>query len=260
MSDMSQGIANLSPEEKRALLAQMLAKKANQPKTAPASFSQERMWLLQQLNPDSAALNLPLTLRMRGQLDQAALQRSLNEIVRRHETLRTAFVVVEGQPAQIITPSLNQPLQVVDLRDLAESNREAKAHAVLNEATLRTFDLTQAPLMRVLLIQTGDTDFTLHLVLHHTICDGWSMTVLARELSVLYEAFASGQPSPLPEPVIQYADFCRWQRQWLQGDELAEPTGLLAQATPGQPSDLGIADRSSAPLRSDLSRRACVWH
>src|SRR5512143_3668720 len=134
MSDLGQSITNLSPEEKRALLAQLLAKKANQPKTAPASFSQERMWLLQQLNPASAALNLPLTLRMKGQLDQAALQHSLNEIVRRHETLRTAFVVVEGQPVQIIMPSLHQPMHVVDLRHLAEAERATEFHALLNEA------------------------------------------------------------------------------------------------------------------------------
>jgi amino acid adenylation domain-containing protein len=240
MSDMSRNLANLSPEEKRALLAQLLTKKASQPKTAPVSFSQERMWLLQQLNPASAALNLPLTLRLTGQLDQAVLQRSLNEIIWRHETLRTAFVVVEGQPTQFITPGLNLPMPVIDLRDLAEAQREAKVQALLNEATLRQFDLSQAPLMRVLLIQTDDTDFTLHLVLHHTICDGWAMTVLARELSALYGAFASGQPSPLPELAIQYADYCCWQRQWLQSDGPASQLAYWRQQLQGSPSILEL--------------------
>jgi amino acid adenylation domain-containing protein len=240
MSDVGQSVANLSPEEKRALLAKMLVKKANQLQTAPASFAQTRMWLLQQLNPESSALNLPLTLRMAGQIDQAALQHSLSEIVRRHATLRTALVAVEGQPTQRIMPNLSLPLQIIDLRDLAESDRAAKTQSLLDEATLCTFDLTQAPLMRALLIQTGDADSTLHLVLHHTICDGWSMTVLARELSALYGAFVSGQPSPLPEPPIQYADFCRWQHQVLQGDELADQLAYWRKQLQGSPPILEL--------------------
>jgi amino acid adenylation domain-containing protein len=240
MRDESLNIANLSPEEKRALLAKMLAQKASQPKTAPTSFAQARMWLLQQLNPESIALNLPLTLRMTGQLDQAALQRSLNEIARRHATLRTALEAVEGQPTQLITPDLGMPIQIIDLRALSQSDRAARTQSLLNEATLRVFDLTQAPLMRALLIQTGDTASTLHLVLHHTICDGWSMTVLARELSALYGAFVSGQPSPLPELTVQYADFCRWQHQVLQGDELADQLAYWRKQLQGSPPILEL--------------------
>ncbi len=262
---MSNRVAGLSAEEKRALLAEMLAKKAGQLKTAPASFAQERMWLLQQLNPDSIALHLPLTLHMTGRLDQAALQRSLNEIVRRHATLRTALVAVEGQPVQRIAPRLNLPLHSVDLRDLPEADRAAEAQATLDEATLRAFDLTQAPLVRALLVQTSAREFILHLVLHHTICDGWSMTVLARELSALYAAFASGQQSPLPEPAIQYADFCRWQRQSLQADELADQLAYWRKQLHGSPPVLELpidhprpvvqnvhGERVSGALSSDL--------
>ena len=262
---MSNRVAGLSAEEKRALLAEMLAKKAGQLKTAPASFAQERMWLLQQLNPDSIALHLPLTLHMTGRLDQAALQRSLNEIVRRHATLRTALVAVEGQPVQRIAPRLNLPLHSVDLRDLPEADRAAEAQATLDEATLRAFDLTQAPLVRALLVQTSAREFILHLVLHHTICDGWSMTVLARELSALYAAFAAGQPSPLPEPAIQYADFCRWQRQSLQADELADQLAYWRKQLHGSPPVLELpidhprpvvqnvhGERVSGALSSDL--------
>ena len=214
------------------------------------------MWLLQQLNPESNALNLPLTLRMTGQLDQAALQRSLNEIVRRHATLRTALVAVDGQPTQLITPSLNLSLQVTDLRDLADTDRPAKALAVINEATLRAFDLTQAPLMRALLIQTRRC--RLHPAsgfapyhLRWLVDDGAGARV-ERAL----RAFVSGRPSPLPELAIQYADFCRWQRQVLQGDEFADQVAYWHKQLQGSPPSIGPADRSPAPRRSIFSRRA----
>ena len=213
----------------------------------PLSFSQERMWLVQQLTPDSTVLNLPLTLRLKGQLDQGALQHSLNEIVARHETLRTAFVTVEEQPAQVITPNLSLPLEIVDLRGLPEVEREAKAQAALNEATLRIFDLTQAPLMRAWLIQTSDVDFVLHLVLHHTVCDGWSMTVLARELSALYGAFVSGRPSPLADLPIQYADFCRWQRDQLSGAVLQDQLAYWRKQLHGSPPILELPTDHSRP-------------
>jgi amino acid adenylation domain-containing protein len=240
MSELEHNVANLSPAEKRALLAQLLAKKARESKTAPASFSQERMWLLQQMNPASAMLNLSLTLRLRGQLDRGALERALHEMVRRHETLRTAFTAVEGQPAQLILPQIDLPLRVIDLRETAEAERHPACQSLLTEATLQPFDLTQAPLLRILLVQTAATDFTLHLVLHHTICDGWSMTLVARELSVLYGAFVSGQPAPLPDLPIQYSDFSRWQREQLAGSLLQDQVAYWHQQLRGSPPVLEL--------------------
>ena len=189
-------------------------------KDLPLSFAQQRLWFLDQLVPGSTAYNVPSAVRIRGPLDVTALERSLNEIVTRHEILRTTFSTVEGEAVQIISPPLSHSLPVVDLSGQAGTGREEEAQRLAREEARRPFDLAREPLVRVTLLRLDEEDHVLLLSLHHIVSDGWSMKVLYRELSVLYEAFSQNNPSPLTDLPIQYADFGLWQRQWLQGEIL----------------------------------------
>ncbi len=234
MNDLAKRIANLSPE-KRALLEQQLAEKRaagekEQPlspirscarnQTLPLSFSQERLWFLDQLEPGSAAYNISVAFRLAGPLNAPALEQSLNEIVQRHETLRTTFAVKDGQPAQVIAPALKLALAVNDLGCLSEMEREAQVRELVTKEAQSSFDLAQGPLLRAVLLRLNSQEHILLLVMHHIISDGWSMGVFNRELAALYTALLTGQPPRLAELAIQYADYARWQRAWLQEKSL----------------------------------------
>jgi amino acid adenylation domain-containing protein len=193
---------------------------------APLSFAQRRLWLLHQLEPGLTAYHIPAGLRLRGRLDQGALERALGEIVRRHEALRTSFPVlpiVDTEPVQEIASARASWLAVLDLSalpDAPEGNREAEARRAACAAALRPFDLERGPLLRLLLLRLRAEEHILFIVVHHLISDGWSSAVFLRELSLLYAAFQRRLPSPLPEPVLQYADWALWQRDWLRGEVL----------------------------------------
>jgi amino acid adenylation domain-containing protein len=188
----------------------------------PASFAQQRMWFLDQLEPGNAAYNMVQAARLSGRLHESALERSLNSIVRRHEILRTYFVEIEGAPAQVIGAPAYQPLNVIRLSGISDDDRESEARRLIEEEANRPFDLAQGPLFRATLIRIGAEEHILALTMHHIISDGWSIAVLYRELSALYEAFCRGSAPALPELPIQYADFAVWQRQWLQGEVLGK--------------------------------------
>lgn len=188
----------------------------------PLSFAQQRLWFVEQLQPDSFTYNEPVALHLFGSLNVEVLQQSINEIVRRHEILRTTFTAIDGQPVQVISPTLKVKVSVTDLSNLSKIEREAKAQTFARQEAELPFDLTKLPLIRVTVLQLGNQENVLLLTVHHIIWDGWSIGVLIRELSALYRAFCNGQPSPLPELTIQYADFAVWQRKWLQGKVLAE--------------------------------------
>ncbi|MHC5863460.1 condensation domain-containing protein, partial [Nostoc sp.] len=145
-------------------------------------------------------------------------KQTFNEIVRRHETLRTTFIVSNGQPLQAIAPSLIIPLSVLDLQQLPADEQEVKAKCIITAEIEHPFDLSSGPLLRVILLVLSKTEHILLLNMHHIICDDWSMGVLIRELGTLYAAFAQNQSSPLLELPLQYADFAHWQREWLQGE------------------------------------------
>ena len=183
----------------------------------PLSFAQQRLWFLHQLEPASATYNEHAAHRLRGALDRDALVRSLGEIVRRHEVLRTVFVANGGSPRQVISAPGPFSLPVVDLRHLPEGEREERAGRLVAGEVRRPFDLAARPPFRGLLVRTGEAEHVLLLVLHHIATDGWSMGVLGRELAALYGAFSGGVLPSLPEPPLQYADFAVWQRRWLQG-------------------------------------------
>ena len=228
-SNLRGRIAGLSPE-KRALLQQRLKEKGQESalkqvipprpaaESAPLSFAQERLWFLDQYEPGSTVYNMPRAFRLSGRLDISALERSLNEIVRRHETLRTTFRSVEGEPRQVVAAELTLPLPIIDLRDLSDDERaEAVCHRAA-EVIRRPFDLGRGPLLRTMLLRLRQEEHILFLDMHHIVSDGWSMAIFFRELWALYEAYVAGRPSPLPELPIHYADYAVWQRSWLHGD------------------------------------------
>lgn len=206
----------------------------------PASFAQQRIWFLDQLGPQSTAYNDPTSLRLNIALNVGALEQSFNAFVQRHEVLRTSFVAVNGHPMQVIAPALKLPLPLVDLSTLLHAEREAEALRLANEQAQRPFDLTQGPLMRVLLLQLGAEEYLLLLTIHQIISDGWSLGVLFQELASLYTAFTSGQPSSLPDLPIQYADYALWQQERVQEDLLADDLAYWKQQLAGAPALLDL--------------------
>ncbi|HEY4588251.1 MAG TPA: amino acid adenylation domain-containing protein, partial [Thermoanaerobaculia bacterium] len=186
----------------------------------PLSFAQQRLWFVDQLAPASPLYNLPVVLRVEGPLQPAVLRRSLSEIARRHEAVRTVFVLQGDAPAQVVMPPAPFPLPLVDLSGLPEPAREAAARALAEKEASRPFDLARDAKLRALLLRLAAADHAVALTAHHVASDGWSMGILVREVAALYPAFAARRPSPLPELPVQYADFAVWQRSWLHGEVL----------------------------------------
>ncbi|MCP4103950.1 MAG: amino acid adenylation domain-containing protein [Desulfobacteraceae bacterium] len=186
------------------------------------SFPQQQLYFLSELHPEQPVYNETCTLRL-GSIDIATLERSLNEIIRRHEILRTTFATVDGKPVQIIHSSYSFTLQTQDIRCFSKTERETEALRLAEDELKRPFDLTRAPLMRGTVMQMDDSDYRLFLAIHHLITDGVSVyNIFLPELEAIYDAFSVGKSSPLPELTIQYADFAVWQRQWLQ-EEILSP-------------------------------------
>jgi amino acid adenylation domain-containing protein len=180
----------------------------------PLSFAQESIWNLQQLAPESCAYNSFFILRFTGSLSATALESSFNEIIRRHEILRTAFTIVEGQPVQVITPFLTIPLEIIDLQNLPLIERKYEAERLAALQYNHHFDLALVPLIKTSLLGLTPEEHWLTINMHHIITDGWSFGLLLEELGILYTAFVNGLPSPLPELPVHYADFTLWQRQY----------------------------------------------
>jgi amino acid adenylation domain-containing protein/non-ribosomal peptide synthase protein (TIGR01720 family) len=208
----------------------------------PVSFAQKRLWFLDQFEPNSPFYNIPAAVRLRGALLVNAMERTLNEIVRRHEVLRTTFATVKDEPVQVISPSLTLPLPVVDLSAMPKEEREAEAVRLARKEARTPFNLAKGPLLRMALIKLEDEEHIILLTMHHIISDGWSMGVLISEIATIYDAFTRNRPSPLPPLKIQYADFSNWQREYFEGgvlekqlqywkDTLGDSSGLLELPT-----------------------------
>src|SRR5262245_51875416 len=163
----------------------------------PLSFAQQRLWFLHLLDPQSSAYNMPFALRLSGQLDVPALERALNEIVRRHEVLRTTFAELDGEPVQLIATTQPLELPLTDLSDLLPQTREAETRRLTLQAALRPFDFARGPMLRAGLLRLGEEEHVLSLTMHHIVSDGWSIGVLVHEFAVLYTAFSTGHPAPL---------------------------------------------------------------
>jgi amino acid adenylation domain-containing protein len=243
-------LAGLQPEEQRLLLAQLLQEKGHKPKTAPLSFAQERLWFLDQLEPDSPLYNMFRAVQLVGRLDMAALKQSLSKVVRRHETLRATFTILGDHPIQVITPFLTLALPLVDLQGLAEDQCQAEARRLATAGAQQPFDLTQGPLFRVCLLRLGHEEHVLFLTMHHIVSDGWSLGVFVSEVAAFYAAFSTGATPSLPELSVQYTDFAVWQREWLQGQVLEKQIAYWKQHLSGAPSLLELpTDRPRPPVQ-----------
>jgi amino acid adenylation domain-containing protein len=226
----------------------------------PLSFAQQRLWFLDQLEPDSSAYNRPVFIRLIGSLDLPALEQSLNRIVDRHEALRTTFPAVDGQPVQVISGSLTLTLAVEDLSDRPEGERQAEAARLAVEAAQGRFDLAQGPLVRVALLRLRQEEHVLLLTLHHIVFDGWSKDVLLRELLALYQALSAGKPSPLPPLPIQYADYSVRQRQETQGEGMERQLAYWKRQLAGSPGLLELpTDRPRALAQTSRGARGSLF-
>ncbi|HVR96518.1 MAG TPA: condensation domain-containing protein, partial [Thermoanaerobaculia bacterium] len=201
----------------------------------PLSFAQQRFWFLYRMDPESPVYNVPLCLRLRGELRVEALAASLGETARRHEAIRTTFDEFEGEPVQVIAPAGAVPLPVIDLAGLPGPARESEVRRLAAEESRRPFDLVRGPVLRASLVVLGERDHMALLTMHHIASDAWSMGVLMRELATLYGARMAGRPSPLLDPAVQYADFASWQRRWLSGTVLESELGYWRQRLEGAP-------------------------
>ncbi|HEU0079980.1 MAG TPA: amino acid adenylation domain-containing protein, partial [Longimicrobiaceae bacterium] len=217
----------------------------------PCSFAQERLWFLDQMDPGNASYNVPLARRLRGDLRPGALERALEEIVRRHEVLRTTFAPADGRLVQVGHPAPPVPLPLVDLAALTASARQAALRALARGAATAPFDLGAGPLYRAGLVRLEETDHVLLWTVHHIVSDGWSSGVFSGELSALYDAFARGAPSPLPELPVQYADYAAWQRRSLAGERLEAQLDFWRAQLGGAPALLELpTDRPRPAVQS----------
>ncbi|HEX8355027.1 MAG TPA: amino acid adenylation domain-containing protein, partial [Pyrinomonadaceae bacterium] len=254
MSDVSERLAALSPKE-RAALAMRLTRKAQAGEAAaetgiarrresgpaPLSFAQQRLWFLSQADADRATYNLPVAYKLLGALDVGTLERSLNEVVRRHESLRTTFTVRDGEPVQVVQPSLIVGVPVVELPEEGDrAARRDELRRLSDEYARLPFDLERGPLVRATLLKVSAAEHYLVVVLHHIIGDGWSLGILMSELSALYHAFSAGRPSPLAELPIQYADFAAWQRESLRGEVMQRQLGYWKERLGDLPPPLRL--------------------
>lgn len=217
----------------------------------PLSFAQERLWFLDQLEPGHAFYNIPVAVRLVGEVDERVLSQVVNEVVRRHEILRTTFATVDERPVQSIATELAVALPVEDLTDMSEEERERRAQERAQTEAQMPFDLVTGPLLRVRLLRLTATEHILLFTVHHIVADGWSMGVLVQEVVALYTAYVQQQPSPLPELTIQYVDFAHWQRQWLSGPVLQQQLTYWTEHLAGAPTVLNLpTDRPRPSVQS----------
>jgi non-ribosomal peptide synthetase component F/thioesterase domain-containing protein len=265
MTDISKRVAGLSPEKIR-LLSQQLGKKGARPAVAtiprqprdtnrfPLSYAQRMIWFLHQLAPQSPAYNNFLTVRVvteGGELRPAMMEKVMNEIIRRHESMRTSFVTVDGEPVQVVNTGAALTVPVLDLTGVAADLREAEALRLVREEYRRPFDIEQAPLVRLTLLRLSATESIITFVTHHLISDGWSQGIFLRENAILSGAFMMGMPSPLPELPVQYADYAVWQEEFLKGPRFAEMLGYWKNKLAGTLPILQLPADRPRPLVQD---------
>jgi amino acid adenylation domain-containing protein/non-ribosomal peptide synthase protein (TIGR01720 family) len=220
-------------------------------RSAPLSFAQQRLWFIEQMFPGQSVYNIPAVLRLTGELNIAALRQSIQEIVRRHGSLRTTFSDVDGKPRQLVHPPSALPFPLIDLRALSAGHRDTEVLRLTQHAAGISFDLTAGPVLRVALLWVGPGEYVLSLTMHHIVSDGWSLGLLIRELASLYLAFTAGKPSPLAELPMQYTDFAVWQRRRVSGKRLEDQLAYWKRQLEGAPPVLELpADRPGSATDS----------
>jgi amino acid adenylation domain-containing protein len=222
----------------------------------PLSFAQQRLWFIDQLDPGSAAYNVAIAVRVEGAVAPGLLARCLDAVVARHEALRTTFAAAaDGAPLQVIGPSAAAAFAVVDLAALPDGTRDGEAQRLAAAAAVRPFDLAAGPLLRSHLVALGAGEALLLFAMHHVVSDAWSGGVLVREVAALYEAFARGAASPLPPLPVQYADYARWQREWLAGEVRRAQVAYWREQLAGAPPHLELATDRPRPSAQDSAGR-----
>jgi aspartate racemase len=209
------------------------------------------LWFLNQLEPSNPCYNIPIALTLTGKLNIAVLEQSINEILRRHEALRSIFPTLDGKPVQVIAPVLTLNVPVVELGELPEFERETKADLLAIEEALKPFDLASDPLLRITLLRLSESKHVLLVTMHQIVCDAWSVSVFFRELEALYQVFSSGTPDSLPELPIQYKDFVDWQQQWLGSEDYQTQLAYWKQQLAGTLPVLELpTDRPRSPAQT----------
>src|SRR5215213_2097014 len=255
-------IAELSLTERAALVSRLKQQRAAEREGAqaipprgaaahhPLSFAQQRLWFLEQLEPDGP-YKVPAAFRFRGPLQIAALELSVNEIISRHEVLRTTFAEIDGRPVQIVAPRLTLSIPVEDLSRLPQVERAERVKRTAARLREQPFDFALGPLVGAALVRLAEEEYHFWFLMHHIVSDGWSIGVLLKELSAAYEAFAAGRRPELPKLPIQYADFAVWQRAWLQGETLDRQMKYWKERLGGKIATLELpADRPRPPVQS----------
>ena len=267
MRDELKTAAALSPEQRALLALRLRQRREAAPKVNlipraepggvyPLSFEQEQLWFINQLDPTSTVHHLNRTFRLDAAPDADALAQSFDELVRRHEILRTSFVVTDGRTYQVVAPARPGTLSVTDLRDLPAAERDARALQLATEQARRPFDLAQGPLLRAALLLLTDESALLLLTLHHIVTDWWSFKILFKEIAILYRAFADGRPAPLAELPIQYGDFAAWQQQQLRGETLERLLAYWRRQLAAAPPLLQLpTDRPRPPILTTRGAR-----
>jgi amino acid adenylation domain-containing protein len=260
-------IARLTPQQRALLSLQLKKKAAAEPNkkphalpitpaprsgSLPLSFAQQRLWFIDQLAPGSSAYNMPDAARLSGIINIDVVKRAINEIVRRHETLRATFTTLDGQPVQVIAPTATLSVPVIDLGHLDAALQQQEIERMALEEARRPFNLQRGPLCRITLLGLGELEHVALLTMHHIISDGWSMKVFLGELVALYGAFSQGRPSPLPELPIQYVDYAIWQRQWLKGEVLQNQLSYWKKQLAGAPPVLELPTDRPRPTTRGL--------
>lgn len=248
MSELKEPKRELTPDERRELLRQILLKKSREPRVFPLSLGQEALWFIERLDPGRPTYGFYPALRVRGRLDLVVLEKAFQELVRRHDVFRTTFPEVEGEPVQRVEPPGEYRLPIVDLSGWTEDEREAECRRLVD--TRVPIDVQNGPLIRAQVVRMGPEDHVVSLHIHHIVFDGWSLGVLAREVAALYSAFSAGRPSPLPPLELQFADFATWQRKYLRGETLEQMQNYWRRKLSGlTPLDMPT-DHPRPPVRT----------
>ncbi|HET7233884.1 MAG TPA: amino acid adenylation domain-containing protein, partial [Longimicrobium sp.] len=247
LADFARGVRTAAQAETMAIAP------VDRTAAIPLSFAQLRLWFLEQLGDLGSTYQLPMSLRLRGELDRGALARSLDRIVARHEALRTSFPTVDGEPVQRIAPAQESAFRLVEHDLRASAGAEGELRRLVADEASAPFDLERGPLVRGRLVRMAADDHVLLLTIHHIVSDGWSMGLLYRELGALYAAFARGEPDPLPPLPVQYADYAAWHRRWVDGPVLEAQAEYWAETLAGAPELLELPADRPRPARQDFA-------
>jgi amino acid adenylation domain-containing protein len=248
MNQTPSNLSKLTPEQKRELLKQLMQKKADKPQFFPLSFAQKRLWFLDKLQPGSSVYNLPAALHLKGSLHIDTLEKSINEIIKRHEILRTSFLEIKGEIVQSVYPVLNLNVPVIDLQEIPQTQQDIQVKNQIKQEASKPFELTQIPLLRAKLLKLSTDEYVLLFTLHHIIYDYWSMRVLIQELAAIYQAFYLGKNSSLAELNIQYVDYAVWQQKWLQSEARSAQLSYWKQQLKNNPPILQLPTDYPRPV------------